>query len=174
MRISDRSGRRQAGFSYLWLLLLVALMELGLVTAAEVESTITRRDREKALLAVGRQFQAAIGHYYEEMRVGGRNMYPATLEDLLLDPRFPGTHRHLRKIFVDPVTGKSEWGLVKIGDQIVGVHSLSTQTPIKQGNFEPDMLRFSGARKYSEWLFTYPPDLVIEAETSNRRADAAF
>jgi hypothetical protein len=165
---------QQAGFSYLWLLLLVALMELGLVTAVEVESTIVRRDQEKALLAIGRQFQAAIGRYHEGMRVGGRNMYPATLEDLLLDPRFPGTHRHLRKIFVDPITGKAEWGLVKIGDRIVGIHSLSTQEPIKQGNFESDMLQFTGARKYSEWVFTYPPDLMIEAETSNQRPDATF
>jgi len=168
--LSRRFGKRQAGFSYLWLLLLVALMELGLITAVEMESTIIRRDQEKTLLATGRQFQTAIGRYYEEMQVGGRNMYPVTLEDLLLDPRFPGTHRHLRKIFVDPITGKAEWGLVKIGDRIVGVHSLSTQKPIKQGNFEPDMLQFSGAQKYSEWRFTYPPDLIIETETPIRRA----
>jgi len=35
------------------------------------------------------------------------------LEELLEDPRFPNTVRHLRKPFADPMTGQAEWGLAK-------------------------------------------------------------
>ncbi|MDR1349986.1 MAG: type II secretion system protein [Zoogloeaceae bacterium] len=156
--------RLQTGFSYLWMLLLVALMGVGLTVVAEVDSTVARRDQEKMLLATGRQFQIAIGRYYEGMQVGGRNEYPARLEDLLQDSRYPGTVRHLRKIFVDPMTGKAEWGLAKIGDHIVGVYSLSTKTPIKQANFEAEASRFADAKKYTDWIFTYPPDLIVKTD----------
>ncbi|MDR2625132.1 MAG: type II secretion system protein [Zoogloeaceae bacterium] len=163
MKVSRPAFSRQAGFSYLWVLLLVALMGVGLTVAVEMDSTVSQRDREKALLATGRQFQVAIGHYYEGLQTGGRNEYPASLEDLLQDPRYPGTMRHLRKIFVDPMTGKAEWGLVRIGGRIVGVHSLSGKTPIKQANFEAEVSHFAGAQKYTDWVFTYPPDLILKS-----------
>jgi type II secretory pathway pseudopilin PulG len=159
---SGSASARQAGFSYLWVLLLVALMGVGLTVAAEMDSTISQRDREKALLATGRQFQIAIGRYHKSA-AGGRNEYPAALEDLLQDARYPGTMRHLRKIFIDPMTGKAEWGLVRIGGRIVGVHSLSEKTPIKQANFEAEVSHFAGAQKYTDWVFTYPPDLILKA-----------
>jgi type II secretory pathway pseudopilin PulG len=163
MKVSKPAFSCQAGFTYLWVLLLVALMGVGLTVAAEMDSTVSLRDREKALLATGRQFQIAIGHYYEGLQTGGRNEYPASLEDLLQDPRYPGVMRHLRKIFVDPMTGKAEWGLIRIGGRIVGVHSLSEKTPIKQANFEAEVSHFAGAQKYTDWVFTYPPDLILKA-----------
>jgi type II secretory pathway pseudopilin PulG len=162
MKASNPAFSRQAGFSYLWVLLLVALMGVGLTVVAEMDSTISQRDREKALLATGRQFQIAIGRYYEGT-TGGRNEYPASLEDLLQDPRYPGAMRHLRKIFIDPITGKAEWGLVRVGGRIVGVHSLSEKTPIKQANFEAEVSHFAGAQKYTDWVFTYPTDLILKA-----------
>jgi type II secretory pathway pseudopilin PulG len=162
MKAFSPASARQAGFSYLWVLLLVALMGVGLTVVAEMDSAISQRDREKALLVTGRQFQIAIGRYYEGA-AGGRNEYPATLEDLLQDPRYPGIMRHLRKIFTDPMTGKAEWGLLRIGGRIVGVHSLSEKTPIKQANFEAEVSHFAGAQKYTDWVFTYPPDLILKA-----------
>lgn len=151
---------RQGGFTYLWLLLLVAFMGVGLTVAAEIDSTSARRDREKELLAIGRQFQSAIGRYYEVQAAGGRKEYPASLDDLLQDKRVPGIRRHLRKVFVDPMSGKAEWGLVLVGGRIAGVHSLSEATPIKQDNFAPEQAGLRGKQKYSEWLFVYPYDLA--------------
>lgn len=154
----------QKGFSYLWVLLLVATLGLGLSLAVEIDSTAARRDKEKELLAVGRQFRTAIGRYYETQLSGGKREYPATLEDLLQDNRVPGIKRHLRKIFVDPMTGKAEWGLVKVGGRIAGVHSLSEKIPIKQDGFEAEDANLRGKSKYVEWLFTYPADLMLQIE----------
>ncbi len=160
---------RQKGFSYLWLLFLVAFMGIGLTMVVEIEATATQRTKEKELLAVGRQFRSAIGRYYETQVVMGKREYPATLEDLLHDNRFPGIKRHLRKVFIDPMTSKAEWGLVRVGGRIVGVHSLSEKIPIKQDGFEAEEERFKGKQKYSEWLFVYPGDFIQQIAMSASR-----
>lgn len=154
------------GFAYLWLLLLVALMGLSLTVGVQFYSTSVQRDKEYELLAIGRQFRAAIGRYHETQRAttpgeakGGD--YPATLDDLLKDNRSLSTQRHLRRVFVDPMTGKAEWGLLMIGGRIVGVHSLSDKVPIKQDRFEAEDMGFRGKQKYSDWVFTYPSDLLV-------------
>ncbi len=158
---------REAGFAYLWVLFLVAFLGLSLTAAVEVDATNVQREREKELLSIGRQFRVAIGRYYETQLTAGRREYPAELADLLRDKRVPGIKRHLRQVFVDPMTGKSEWGLVKIGGRIVGVHSLSEKLPIKQDGFEADSANLRGKKKYSEWVFTYPADLVVQLEAGS-------
>lgn len=159
--------KRQAGFTYLWVLLMVAFMGVALTLAAEVDQTISSRDREKGLLAIGREFQRAIGSYYESQPVGGKKEYPASLEDLLQDTRLPGVRRHLRKRYADPVTGQSEWGLKRVGGRIVGIYSLSEKVPIKQANFEPGLEYLEGAKKYSDWVFVYPSDLMLQPGDGN-------
>jgi len=154
----------QRGFSYLWILMIVAFIGIGLVTAAEIYSTSVRRDQEKELLFVGRQMRDAIGRYYESTP-GGAKQYPDTLEALLVDPRFPIMRRHLRKLYIDPITGKSDWGLEYLGGRIVGIHSLSEKKPIKKANFELSETGFEGKEKYSEWVFTYPPNLLVQADS---------
>lgn len=145
--------RAQSGFSYLWLLLLVGLMGLGLSVASDIYSTVAKREREKELMAIGRQFQEAIRRYREFRTDGARREYPASLEDLLLDPRSPGKLRHLRKVFVDPMTRKAEWGLVLKGGRVVGIHSLSTDSVLKKDGFDPDLMALAGKSNYAEWLF---------------------
>ena len=149
----------QRGFSYLWVLLLVALLGMSVGFAWEIHSTSVRRDREAELLAIGRQFRVAIGRYHEAMPMGRRE-YPASLEDLLFDKRVSGGRRHLRKVFVDPMTGKPDWVLVRVAGRVVGVHSRSDAVPIKQGAFEAEDAGFAGKQAYHEWKFTYPSDLM--------------
>ena len=160
MPIIEPRRPRQRGFTYLWVLLLVAFLGVGLTAAVQIDATAAQREREQELLAIGRQFQTALGRYVEQ-RPGGvaERQYPATLDELLQDPRWPSLRRHLRKIFVDPMTGKAEWGLVLVGGRIAGVHSLSDRQPIKQDGFAPEQAGLRGKQKYSEWLFVYPPDL---------------
>jgi len=161
---TDAGRARCDGFTYLWVLFLVALMGVGLTVAVEIDSVAAQRERERELLAVGRQFRSAIGRYYETQLTGGRREYPASLEDLLRDNRAPGIRRYLRKIFVDPMTGKAEWGFVRAGGRIVGVHSLSEREPIKQEGFEPEDMGFRGKKHVKEWVFTYPPELIVQGD----------
>ena len=109
-----RFGRGSGGFSYIWLLLLLALMGAGLAAGATIHATAVQRDKEQELLAIGRQYRVAIGRYYETQGTTGKHEYPATLDDLLEDHRGPGIRRHLRKIFIDPMTREAKWGLVQI------------------------------------------------------------
>jgi type II secretory pathway pseudopilin PulG len=157
---------RNRGFSYIWLLLFIAFMGYGLTVVAEIQSTVSQREKERALLAIGRQFREAIRRYHETQATGTKKEYPASLDDLLKDPRYPGIKRHLRQIFVDPITGQPKWGLVKVGERIVGVHSLSGLTPIKQDNFELEDMQFRGKQKYAEWVFVYPSDLLLQIDAS--------
>ena len=158
--VFQRPVKGQTGFSYLWVLLLVALMGIALTISAELYSTSARRDRELTLIATGRQFQTAIERYYESALPGGRKEYPNSLEDLLQDPRFPGIKRHLRKIPRDPMTGRIEWGFTRLAGRIVAVHSLSEMSPIKQAGFDLDIAHFANAKKYSDWVFAYPANLL--------------
>ena len=56
---------------------------------------------------------------------------------------------------------KGEWRLIRaIDGGIAGVASASTDGPLKQANFPPELLKFTGAKSYSEWLFEYVPPPV--------------
>jgi len=109
-------------------------------------------EKEKELLFIGGQFRKAINSYYESSPSGAK-IYPASLEDLLLDRRYPNIKRHLRKLYLDPVTGTPEWGLVKQQGRIVGIYSLSTSEPIKVAGFGADDQSFKGAASYRNWIF---------------------
>ncbi|CDG81309.1 putative uncharacterized protein [Janthinobacterium agaricidamnosum NBRC 102515 = DSM 9628] len=154
-------ARRHAGFAYLWTLLLVAFMGIGLSIASELYSTALRRDKERELIFIGHEFRNAIGRYYEVKGAGGQAQYPLTLEDLLKDNRFAKPKRHLRRLYTDPTTGQAAWGLVLQEGRIVGVHSLSQQQPIKQDNFLDGDTGLRQKARYADWVFTYPADLFI-------------
>ncbi|CAD5372842.1 conserved hypothetical protein [Rubrivivax sp. A210] len=152
-----------AGHAFLFTLLLVGLMGVGLLVASEVDSTITRREREQALLQIGREFREALARYTAARGSVAAGQYPQRLEDLLLDPRHTSPVRHLRRLYADPLSGKAEWGLVRDGGRIVGVHSLSALEPLKQDDFDPDEAGFKGARRYREWVFMHPATRVPPA-----------
>jgi type II secretory pathway pseudopilin PulG len=155
---------RARGFTYLWMLLAVALISVGLALTLELDSTVAARDREAELLRVGHEFRNAIGRYHELQVQGGAKQYPASLDDLLKDNRFPTTRRHLRRVHIDPMTRTDEWGLVKINGRIVGVHSLSQRKASKQEGFAPEDVSFAGKERVSEWVFTYPAQLSLEGQ----------
>ncbi|MEW6759654.1 MAG: type II secretion system protein [Pseudomonadota bacterium] len=150
-----RSGKaHQGGFTYLGLIVFVFI--IGLVGAAtlKVDALLRRAQLEKELLETGAQFSAALDSY-AKATPRGQPRAPLTLEELLRDKRFPNPRRHLRKIFIDPVTGKAEWGLVRAGESgpILGVHSLSQATPLKQANFDGRFAGFENRDYLSEWKF---------------------
>jgi type II secretory pathway pseudopilin PulG len=147
--------RREYGFTYIGVLIVVALIGVGLAVTGDVWRTTAQREKELELLFVGDEIRRAITQYYESTPGTGKQ-FPSSLESLLKDERYPTTRRYLRKIYRDPMTGKAEWGLIKgPGDSIMGVYSLSKQAPIKRANFPTDYASFGGAANYSDWQFAY-------------------
>lgn len=149
-----RSGR---GFTYFGLLIAIAVMGVGLAAAGMVARTLQLRDHEEELLFAGDQFRRAIASYYEKTP-GLVKQYPRSLDNLLKDDRVPGVQRHLRRIYLEPITGKKEWGLVEIpGRGIAGVYSLSEEQPVRVASFPAEYQSFAAATQYSEWKFVYTP-----------------
>lgn len=150
-------GGAQAGFTYIGVLVLVALMGLALAAMGTLASLERQREKEKELLFVGSQFRRAIRLYHQNTP-GAAKQYPASLEALLRDPRYPGVRRYLRKIYPDPLTGKTDWGLVQgPGGSVMGVYSLSSAAPAKTANFSEADRAFEGKAAYSDWKFVYAP-----------------
>jgi type II secretory pathway pseudopilin PulG len=163
----------QAGFTYLVAMFAVAVAGLLLAVASEVWSQSRQREKEKELLFVGGQFREAIALYYQRTP-GAVKRYPEKLEDLLEDWRYLSMQRYLRKIYADPVTGKSRWGIVAApGGGVMGVHSLSDQHPVKSANFDIKDQSFAGSRRYSDWKFIYePPASGVPAPPGSGTPDA--
>lgn len=148
------SPRGGGGFTYLALLFAIAVMGVVMAGAGQVWHAAAKREKERELLFVGNQFREAIGRYYESSP--GAKQFPAKLEDLVEDKRFPKSKRHLRKVYVDPVTGTRQWGLVQEQGRITGVFSLSTEPPLKTGNFESKADEpFAAAKSYKDWRFVF-------------------
>ncbi|WP_244130290.1 type II secretion system protein [Burkholderia sp. BCC0044] len=136
-------------------MIFVAILGIVSAAAAALGSIAQRRIAEEELLFVGAQFRAALKSYYEVTPPGG-DPYPSSLQVLLLDPRFPTIVRHLRQIYVDPLTGRDDWLLVMTpGGKIMGVSSASDRHPIKVDRFPPPFEAFACKSRYSEWLFYY-------------------
>lgn len=95
---------------------------------------------------------------------GDPKQLPKSLENLLLDPRFPGTVRHLRRLYRDPMTGGG-WGLARRPEGgIEGVHSLSEVAPFRTHAFPEGMEAFEDKTAYREWLFRFSEDTPLAAE----------
>ena len=162
--------RTQSGFTFLGVLILIAI--IGLASAAQVVTgnLVDRREKESELLWIGGEFRRAIISYSSQTPAG-RKPSPSSLAELVHDERFTPPRRHLRKIYVDPVTGKAEWAIAKAPDgTMAGVHSLSDAEPVKIGNFDIEDKLFEGKTKYSDWIFA---PLVAVAGTASVPASAA-
>ncbi|HLY97343.1 MAG TPA: type II secretion system protein [Sideroxyarcus sp.] len=136
---------------------IIFVMGVVLASAGEVWHLAAKREKEQELLFVDNQFRQAIKLYYEHTPPQALR-YPVRLEDLLADPRYPSTQRYLRKIYADPISGSTKWGVVKgPAGEILGVHSLSTAEPVKKSNFSIVDKNFENKTKYTDWVFMYAP-----------------
>jgi hypothetical protein len=139
--------------AYVLLLLAVAVTSAAAATAVQLGAAASRREAEIHLLAIGADFERALQSYAGVAKgaAGSAGRGPRTLEDLLLDPRSPGVHRHLRQVYADPLTGKKEWGLIRDNlGSITGVYSLAPGRPIRQG---PATGTPGEVQTYQEWVF---------------------
>ena len=128
--------RRQQGFTYLALLLAIAVLGIGLAAASEVWVTTARRQKLEQLDWIGAQFTQAIGSYYAASP-GSVKVYPLSLEELLEDKRYLTVRRHLRAVYPNPFTGKPDWELiVGSGGRVRGVRArISTDSGVEVREF---------------------------------------
>ena len=164
---SGKALRREGGFTYLGLVILVTV--IGLVGAAtlKVDALLRRAEAEEELLETGAAFSEAL-RTYAEATPKGQLPQPPSLQELLKDPRFPGVRRHLRKIFVDPLTGKAEWGIVwaNPGERrgVLAVYSLSKAKPLKVANFDARFSGFENKQHVSDWKFVATGQALMQGQ----------
>lgn len=147
------TNRAQSGVVLLVVLVFVLVTTLGASSLIQMHQTQTRRDKEEQLLFAGDQIRRALSAYYNTIPAGAARTLPPTLEDLLEDHRFPVPLRHLRRIYLDPMTGRANWQLIRHGGGIVGVASRSDQVPLKQKGFGEGDRQFEDAQSYGQWRF---------------------
>ncbi len=164
LRTSDRAlARLQAGFTYLGLLILIGILGVAATATLQTHAVLQRRAAEQELLAVGAEFARALASY-AAVTPAGQPPAPATLQELLRDPRFPMPVRHLRRLYADPITGTASWGTVLSPEhqRIVAVHSLSMARPLKVANFDAEFQMFEGSAHYSDWVFGSPGQAPLQ------------
>ncbi len=111
---------------------------------------------ERDLISAGGVIRDAIARYYEAS--GGK--LPQALSDLVIDKQ-AGRGCCLPEIPSDPITGRKEWGLLRIADRgISGVHSLSQAARTEQVVLPGSR---PGSPAYAAWRFEFSPTQVVAA-----------
>jgi type II secretory pathway pseudopilin PulG len=97
----------EQGFMLVGLIVAIFFILLALSVAAPKVAEALRREREVEAIHRGDQYVRAIRLYYRKT-----NTYPGAIEALekTNDTRF------LRQRYVDPMTGKDDWRLIKVGE----------------------------------------------------------
>ena len=137
-----RSG--EAGILYLALLFSVVLIGIVTAVAAPLWRTVVQREKEEELLFRLREFRQAMAAYQ-----AAHNRLPQKLEDLLEDKTQLATRRYLRRIYPDPMTGKTDWALEFQVDRtgaVSGIKDLHSRSP------GIGLKRVSGkGERYQDW-----------------------
>ena len=149
--------QRMAGFTLVWVLAAIAILSVGLAAIGPQWADQAHREREQDLLRVGQLYAQALAHY-RAVSPGSLKQYPSDLQQLLLDNRFVGTQRHLRKLYPDPLDPARPWGLMRGPDGgILGVFSQSADAPLRRESLDLEGLVLPIAQRYDEWKFIARP-----------------
>lgn len=130
--------------TYLFVMMLVVFMTISLLGVTQQWSVIMKRDREAELLFRGTRIKEAIDRYvadYEVQKATRPNRWPRTLEELTKK----SPKRYLQMAYSDPITGE-KFELIKVGEELHGVRSTSTDTPYNRVDFK-------GAKTYQAIRF---------------------
>jgi len=146
----------QSGFTYLFVLMLITLIGMGLAAAGTLWHIDAQRAREAELLFIGDQYRQAIRSYYE--LDPAQPHLPQSLDDLLEDNRRPGIVRHLRRAWRDPLTGRP-FALIREPDTqgITGGCRPAPGQPFRNAEFAAKDEAFKDAKRYAEWRFIFSP-----------------
>ena len=163
----------QKGAILLMVLVAVTILGLSAGIAGSTWKTITQRAKEQELLWRGGQIRKAIASYYKTGQAGKQSTLPSNLDDLLRDPRSLSVVRHLRKKYLDPMTGQ-DWVIIKDpGGRVQGVRSSSPEEPFKQDGFQDENKSFIAKSSYAEWQFLFTPNKTNPVNSSATGKTAA-
>jgi type II secretory pathway pseudopilin PulG len=153
IRMSLSPIANERGATLMVVLVMIVVLGLGAGMAGTTWKTVVQKSKEEELLFRGDQYRRAIESYLRTGHPGIAAQYPAELKDLVRDPRSPGTVRHIRRLYSDPMTG-GDWELIRDqGGRITGVRSASGERPFRQDGFPKGYESFRGAARYSDWDF---------------------
>ena len=148
-----RPRRGQRGFTFVWVLMAVAIFSVGLAVIGPKWSDDARRDKERELLRIGAKYAKAIAAY-RAASPGSVKNYPPKLESLLSDERMVSMTRYLRKLYADPLDPARPWGVVRGPDGSVrGVYSQADAVPLNTEAIDLGVLALPPAQRYSDWKF---------------------
>ncbi len=105
MNAEDKAGEQ--GFLLLGLIVAIFLILLALSVAAPKMARELRREREVETVRRGNQYVRAIQLYYRKF-----GHYPGSMDQL----EKTNNIRFLRQDYVDPMTGKVDWRIIKVGE----------------------------------------------------------
>jgi len=146
MRLFSQSGK-QSGMTLLELIMACAILMILSSAALPIARVTVKRQKEAELRLALREIRSAIDRYKDmadrnlfRVEVGSEG-YPPDLETLVNGLTIGADDRRvrfLRRIPVDPMTGRAEWGLRAIqddpqstgwgGNNVFDVYSLSQAT----------------------------------------------
>jgi type II secretory pathway pseudopilin PulG len=105
---SDGARSKESGYVLLAVMLTLLLMLIALSVEAPRIAQQIKRDKEEELIHRGKDYATAVKRFAHKN--GGR--YPASVEQL----ENTNHVRFLRKKYVDPITGDSDWKMVHVGE----------------------------------------------------------
>lgn len=157
-----RSGRPdlhdQRGWTYLLLLLALALGAAMLAALGQAWQTLAQRDLEAELLFRGGAIAQALADW-RDASPPGQPQAPHSLEELLLDQRggSDAARPLLRRLYTDPFTGQADWVLQRdAGGGIEAVRSSSRRPALRRSGV---LLRADADARVpavGDWLFQPP------------------
>ena len=103
----DLRSRSQEGFALVGLIVVIFIILLTLSVAAPTVARALRREREVEAVHRANAYVSAIRRYH--IKTGA---YPGSLEQL----EKTNNIRYLRQKYNDPMTGKPDWRLIKVGE----------------------------------------------------------
>lgn len=105
---SSRAGSKESGYVLLAVMLTLTLMLIALSVEAPRIAQQIKREKEEELVHRGKDYATAVKRFVHKN--GGR--YPVSVEQLENTNHI----RFLRKKYVDPMTGDSDWKMVHVGE----------------------------------------------------------
>ena len=155
-----RRANRETGFSLIEMIVMLVILSILVGLAMPIARTEAKRRREGQLRYALSEMRRALDGYKADCERGlvgpldrrqDDDCYPlklATLVEGIHPPNTDKTIRYLRRIPVDPMTGKSDWGFRAVqdsddsdswnGKNIFDVYSKSKETALN-------------GTKYSDW-----------------------